>query len=79
MCKRYTDCLSHTPMGDLDCNPGMCPDWELNMQSFDSQVSTQSTELHWPGQDFGFLRNYLALAGVAQWIERWPVKQRLLV
>ena len=23
-------CFSRDPMGDLACNPGMCPDWELN-------------------------------------------------
>ena len=23
-------CLSRTSPGDLACNPGMCPDWELN-------------------------------------------------
>ena len=37
------------PTGDLACNPGMCPDWELNWQPFVSQASTQSTELHHPG------------------------------
>ena len=31
------------------CNPGMCPDWELNRQLFGSQGSTQSTEPHQPG------------------------------
>ena len=25
------------------CNPGMCPDWELNQWPFGSQASTQST------------------------------------
>ena len=25
------------PTGDLACNPGMCPDWELNRQPFDLQ------------------------------------------
>ena len=25
------------PTGDLACNPGMCPDWELNCRPFDSQ------------------------------------------
>ena len=27
---------SHTQPGDLACNPGMCPDWELNPQPFGS-------------------------------------------
>ena len=42
---------SHAPLtGDLACNPGMCPDWELNQQPFGSQTGPQSTEPHqlWP-------------------------------
>ena len=35
--------------GDLDHNPGMCPDWESNWQPFDLQVGTQSVEPHQPG------------------------------
>ena len=43
---------SHTlPPGDLACNPGMCPDWELNQQPFGLQDSTQSTEPHQSGQN----------------------------
>ena len=38
-----------SPTGDLACNPGMCPDWELNQQPFGLQTSTQSTEPHQPG------------------------------
>ena len=37
------------PTGDLACNPGMCPDWELNQWSFDVQAGTQSTEPYQPG------------------------------
>ena len=37
------------PAGDLACNPGMCPDWELNLRPFGSQARTQFTELHQPG------------------------------
>ena len=37
------------PTGDLDCNPGMCPDWEWNLRSFGSKAGTQSTEPHQPG------------------------------
>ena len=37
------------PTGDLACNPGMCPDWELNRQPLGSQASAQSTEPHQPG------------------------------
>ena len=41
---------SHTPStGDLARNPGMCPDWELNLPPFGSQAGAQSTEPHQPG------------------------------
>ena len=39
------------PTGDLACNPGLCPDQELNQQPFGSQARTQSTEPHQPGQE----------------------------
>ena len=42
-------CLSSAPYWDLACNPGMCPDWELNQQPFGSQACAQSTEPHQPG------------------------------
>ena len=35
--------------GDLALNPGVCPDWESNLQPFGSQVSAQSIEPHQPG------------------------------
>ena len=37
------------PIGDLACNPGMCPDWESNWQHVGSQARAQSTEPHQPG------------------------------
>ena len=33
------------PIGDLACNPGMCPDWESNRRPFGLQACAQSTEL----------------------------------
>ena len=42
-------CLSSSLYWDLDCNPGICPDWELNWQPFGLQAGTQSTEPHQPG------------------------------
>ena len=47
--------LISSPMpltGDLDCNPGMCPDWESNWQPFSSQAATQPAKPHWPGPCF---------------------------
>ena len=43
------------PTGDLACNPGMCPDWELNWRPFGSRAHTQSTEPHQPGQNIKIL------------------------
>ena len=37
------------PTGDLAGNAGMCPDWELNQQTFSSQAGIQCTESHQPG------------------------------
>ena len=45
--------LMHPALGDLACNPGMGPDWELN------QAGTQSTEPHQPGMNHDFLLNSL--------------------
>ena len=43
------------PTEDLACNPGMCPDWELNWWPFSLQAGTQSTEPHQPGHPVWFL------------------------
>ena len=40
------------PAGDLPCNPGICPDWGLNLCLCCSQASIQSTEPHQPGLKF---------------------------
>ena len=47
------------PTGDLACNPGMCPDWELNQRSFALQACAQSAEPHHPGPNFILFQNYL--------------------
>ena len=44
------------PTGDLTCNPGMCPDWELKRRPFGSQAYAQSTELNQPGTIFSLLK-----------------------
>ena len=41
------------PTGDLACNPGMRPDWELNQQPFGSQAGAQFTEPRQPGWNCG--------------------------
>ena len=45
------------PTGDLAHNPGMCPDWESNQQSFILQAGAQSTEPHQPGQKYVSSKN----------------------
>ena len=45
-----------SPTGDLACNPGVCPDQELNRQPFGSQATTQSTEPQKPGLVFLFIQ-----------------------
>ena len=50
--------LTH-PTGDLACNPGMCPDYELNQWPCGLQACTPSTELQQPGwkkKDFKYLQ-----------------------
>ena len=34
--------LTGALMGDLACNPGMCPDWESNQQPFGLWDDTQT-------------------------------------
>ena len=34
---------------DPACNPGRCPDWELNLRPLGLQAGTQSTERYQPG------------------------------
>ena len=41
-----------SPARDLDCNPGMCPDWESDWPPFGLQAGAQSTEPHQPGLYF---------------------------
>ena len=48
--KKYRSVASRMPpTGDLAHNPGMCPDWELNLWPFGLQACPQSTEPHQPG------------------------------
>ena len=44
------------PTGDLDHNPGMCPDWDSHQQPFGLQAGAQSTGPHQPGLISLFLR-----------------------
>ena len=39
------------PSGDLTCNPGMCPGWDLNQRPLDLQTGAESTDPHQPGLD----------------------------
>ena len=54
--------LMHPPTEDLDHNPGMCPDWELNQWPSSSQAGAQSTEPRQPGPCWNFDRNCVIVA-----------------
>ena len=49
------------PTGNLACNPGMCPDWELNRRPFGLQVGARPTEPHQPGPPMYFLKGHKSL------------------
>ena len=44
--------LAHALTGDQIHNPGMCPDWELNLQHFGLWDGAHPTEPHQPGLIF---------------------------
>ena len=49
MCEIHELAASHMPpVVDPVCNPGTCPDWELNQRPFISQAGAQSTEPQQP-------------------------------
>ena len=50
------------PTAHLACNPGMCPSWQWNRQSFASQFSAQSTEPYQPRQLEHFFLTICSLA-----------------
>ena len=53
--KHHCVVASRAPLtGDLACNPGVCPEWELNRQPVGSQTHAVSTELHQPGPNINF-------------------------
>ena len=54
--------LSRGPTGDVAHNPGMCPDWETNLQPSGLQAGAQSTEPHQPGLNIYF--NYFIVVQV---------------
>ena len=55
------------PIRDLACNPGMCPNWDLNWRPFDSQAGAQSTEPQQPGLFHGFEWKVKGCSGAAVW------------
>ena len=47
--KHHSVASQAPPTGDLACNPGTCPVWELKWQPFGSQSGVQSTKPHQTG------------------------------
>ena len=44
--------LQRAPTGDQTHNPGICSDWESNLQPFALWYDTQPAEPHWSGKFF---------------------------
>ena len=59
--KHQCVCLLGALINDLACNPGMCPDWELNWQCFGLQACAPSTELHQPGPTIAVLKRKVCM------------------
>ena len=55
--------------GDPACNPGICPDWESNLEPFGSQADAQSTEPHQPGLKWGVEENLITGLLAKVWAE----------
>ena len=54
--EKYLWVASHMPpTGDLALNPGMCHDWELNLQPFSLQTGIQPTEAHQAGHKLSII------------------------
>ena len=71
MCGCLSCALPTPPTGDLVCNPGICPDWELNRLPFGSQADAQSTEPHQLGLSLPTLtkvENYPSLGQVVKYL-----------
>ena len=64
-----------TPTRDLACNPGMCPKWDLNQQSFSFQASAQLTPLSHNSQDslFFFFILYSIVYMYHIFFTHWPI------
>ena len=46
--------ILHVPRLEPNCNPGMCPDWESNLQPFSLQDNAQPMEPHQSNQSPSF-------------------------
>ena len=68
VCERYQLLLTRPPTSDQAFNPDMCPDWELNQQTFSSQASTQSTKPHQPGLKIYFWFRVQTRSAYSIWI-----------
>ena len=59
------------PTGDLACNPGKCPDWELTPWPFGLWASAQSPDAHWPQQPFLVLMGNIVLLQWSRVLEKF--------
>ena len=67
------------PTGELACNPGMCPDGELNQRPFDLQAGTQSTEPQQLGPELNFKTTVTSTVRGPQFLHRKSLRNGSLV
>ena len=58
--------LPHPPTGDLVCNPGICPYWELNWRPFGSQAGLNP--LSYSSQGYKLLFISISISFISDWI-----------
>ena len=61
------------PNRDLACNPGMCPDWELNWRPLDSQAGAHTTEPHQSGSITKFASHPSLIIVTTLYINFWKI------
>ena len=75
MCERNSDHLPLVcaPTRDGSCNPGMCPDWELDQRPFDLQDDAQPTEPYQPRLLSSSLNGFQVSEATFLWVAKAPI------
>ena len=56
--------------GGVAHNPGMCPDWELNLRPFGSKAGPKATEPHQPGHVDFLMAYHMVWVNVSHALEK---------